>query len=144
MHIFSAIGNFLLSEWLWNVTRDWYHIPIAIILLFIAFCTVLSMRKMPALMLAISSQVYAFVVFSLFVISVFLYLFDFPYENTWVPHYLPASFYLGLIYSCLQYTFYLIVHQWYPLRITSITILTFICNALAAFLAYSISFDPLM
>ena len=144
MNMLSTIGNFLLSEWLWNITRDWYHIPIAMLLCGISFRWVLRLRIIPSILLAMFSVLYSFFIFSVFIVGVLLYFFDFSYNATSVADYFYASFYLGLIYTFLQATFYFIVHQWYRLNMPGIIIVTFLCNGVASILAYYKLSDPLL
>ncbi|MDR3550563.1 MAG: hypothetical protein P4L31_04060 [Candidatus Babeliales bacterium] len=144
MNILSSMGNFLLSEWLWSITFDWYHIPISLLLCGISFRWVLRIPLKSSFLLALLSGLYALCIFAFFIVVVLLYLFNFSYSATWVPDPFHACFYLGLIFAVLQTTFYFIVHRWYRLNMPGVIFLTFLSNSTASIITYYLLLDPLM
>lgn len=144
MNILSSMGNFLLSEWLWSITFDWYHIPVSLFLCVISFYRVLRIPLRASLLISSFSYLYSLCVFAFFIVVVLLYIFHFSYSADWAPNFFFACFYLGIIFTCLQTTFYLIVNRWYRLNIPGITVVTLLCNSVASIISYYLLIDPLM
>ncbi len=132
--IMSTVSNFFLSEWLWSVTFDWYHIPIAILFMCIVFRFALRIGIIPAVLITFFAHLYGFAVFSLFVVGVLSYLLNVTYNaaSYAMPTPLLASLYLGFIYTILESSFFLIVSRWYTLRVIPMVIVTLLCNVAAS------------
>jgi len=86
MNILSSVGNFLLSEWLWSITFDWYHIPVSLFLCGIWFYRALRIPLISSFLLALFSYLYALCIFAFFIVVVLLYIFNFSYSATWAPN----------------------------------------------------------
>ena len=139
MTILTHMGDFLLGQWLWSVTWDWYHIPINIVLMCLAFNWILRLTIIPSAFLAILANLYAFIVYFALVVGGLMYLLNFSYDPYTASPYtasdpLHACIYLGLIYTILQATFFLLIQTRYKINIPVTLALTLICNVLTAFI----------
>ena len=136
------IGQFLLSEWLWSVTWDWHHLPINIVLMCLLFKWLLRANIIPAVFLAFSSHLFAFVTYSIFVVFVLMYLIGLEYIPSEVPKNiigpLKASIFLGLIYTALHMCFFLLINRRYKLNISGIFLITILSNMMTSLFVYSL------
>lgn len=146
--MFKNIGDFLLSEWLWSITWDWYHVPVTIVISCILFKLALRLNIIPAVLIAVMANIYSFIVFSLFSF-IFLYYFfgvSFTPEQTsaMVAAPLHACIYLGLIYAIIQMSAFALVKIWYKINYWEMVSLAFLSNLLAALLINAMMANPLL
>ena len=93
-------AHFFLSEWIWSVTWDTYHIPFNIIITLILLKFFLRINMVPAVCMAIFSQFFAFFILSLCTLGA-MYLIGAgggPDSFVYVPRPLYATLFLG---ACL-------------------------------------------
>lgn len=149
MFFFSKIANFILGEWLWNVTWGLYHLPICFLLMCLMFNWLLRWSIVPSVLFAFGAHVYAFVLYTGFTVGVLMYLFGMSYDpmvkpqlgavNLW-----HASLYLGIIYAVLQTTFFMLVHVWYKLALVPTILAVIACNLATAYVVYKLLPTPFM
>lgn len=138
---FTQASNFLLSQWIWNVTWGWYHVPINIfvMLFFLKFFGYL--RIMPAVLLAFFSQLFSLLVFSVFVIAVPIYALDIHFSlydcyAQAYPNVLLTSLSLAAIYCVLNIFFFAIVNFFYSLNLRLLILISCVGNGITALLVY--------
>lgn len=139
MSVCESFGNLLLSQWLWNVTWGWYHIPINI--LFMCFFLKLFVRVsiIPAVFISIFANLYAVALYSAFTVGVLMYACNLNLDpNIPFPVADPfhASFYLGAIYIVLQFTFFLLLNVFYKLSMFKALLVIIASNMLTAWAVY--------
>lgn len=147
--MFTRIGNFFIDQWLWNITWDWYHIPIDILFMVIFFKFFLRLNIVASVLIALSSTITAFVVYTGFVIGVLMYLFNFRYHEvfqsyTMVADPLHACLYVGIIYTILQSIFISVLHNYYPVPRIKMIIVISISNLLTVGMVYLVVPHSLM
>ncbi len=135
----KLLGDFLLDEWLWNMTWGWHQIVLSLIFMWMLLVFIGWMRSIPALLLTITSYLFAYLVFSGFVVGTVIYFFEWKYitqATEYVPlNVMSASIWLGVIYSMLQGSFFFIVNKWYRLALVRVLLITVMSNIGAALLA---------
>ncbi len=135
----NVIGYFLLDKWLWSVTWGWNQIILGLILMWMSLVFFGRKGSVAALILTISSFLFAFVVYSALIVGIFIYLFEWKFvaltEEYVVLNVLSASVWLGIIYSILQGIFFFILSKWYRLVLLRIFFITIFSNISSALLA---------
>ncbi len=135
----NVIGDFLLDKWLWSVTWGWHQIILCLILMWMSLVFFGRKGSVAALILTISSFLFAFVVYSALIVGIFIYLFEWKFvaltEEYVVLNVLSASIWLGIIYSILQGIFFFILSKWYRLVLLRIFLITIFSNISSALLA---------
>lgn len=146
--MFSRIGDFLLGQWLWSITWDWYHIPINIAVSCLLFKLALRLNIIPSVLIAFLANIYSFIVFGLFAFIVLYYLFgiDFTPEQAsfMVAQPLHACIYLGLIYATIQMSAFALLQIWYKTNYWEMVSLAFLSNLVTALLVNSMVANPLL
>lgn len=137
----TTAANFLLSEWLWNVTWGWYHIPVNIFMMLFLLKFFGRMRIMPAVLMAVFSQLFSFLVLSAVVVVVPVYLLSLqfiPYDcYVQQPmHTLAICLSLGALYFVLHTLFFILVNLFYSLNLRLLTLIALVSNGLSALLVY--------
>lgn len=145
----TRIGNFLIDQWLWNVTWDWYHIPISVFVLTVFFKFFLRINVIASVLIALSSAVSSFITYTLFVVGGLIYLLNFRYEEVlqgkaMVADPLHACLYVGIIYTVLQAVFFVILNKYYPVQWGKMITAAFVANMVAAGLVYLVAPNPLV
>ncbi len=136
-------AHFLLSEWIWGITWDTYHIPFNIIIILILLKFFLRINMVPAVCMAIASQFFAIIVLSLFTFGA-MYLIgpgSGPDSFVFVPCPLYATLFLGLLYTFFQIIFFSFKKCRYKAPFSAIAAIIFISNnltVLITWLLYSI------
>ncbi len=143
MELVARLCDFLLSEWLWSMTFDLYHIPINIVFLFLGLTFIVGMRTIRALLLSFSAHVFSFAVFTAIVVGALKSGLE------WVPsahseqiptqglNFFYASMSLGAIHATLQSIFLLAVMRWSEHRTLSAIVVTWISNVLSGLISYA-------
>lgn len=134
-------ANFLLSEWLWNVTWGWYHIPVNIFVMLFLLKFFGRMRIMPAVLFAFFAQVFSFLLFSVIVVVGPIYLFGLEYTpvdcyTCTEIHPLLISLFLGAIYFFFHALFFFLVSFFYKLNLRLVILISLVANGLTALLVY--------
>lgn len=137
----TTASHFLLSEWLWSVTWGWYHLPVNVFVMIFLLKFFGYMRIMPAVLIAFFSQIFSFLVLTLIVFLVPIYLlglefvtYDCYVVQTMNP--LAISLYLGAIYFAFHILFFVLVNLFYSLNIRLLTLIALVGNGVTALLVY--------
>ena len=147
--MFTEIGNFLIDQWLWNVTWDWYHIPISIFFMTILFKCFLRINIISSVLIALSSTIASFMAYTLFVVGVLMYVFKFNYNQAVqgqeiIADPLHACLYVAIIYTVLQAIFFIALNHYYPVPRLKMILVAAVANALTAGTIYLVLPNPLM
>lgn len=137
----TSAANFLLAEWLWNVTWGWYHIPVNVFVMLFLLKFFGHMRIMPAVLFSVFSQLFSFVLFSAIVIAGPMYLFGLtftPYDcyAQEVAHPIFSCLFLGLIYFVFHAFFFFLVSFYFKTNLRLIILISFVANMVTALLVY--------
>lgn len=130
--IFAKLACFFISEWIWGITWDMYHIPFNIVVSITLFKFFLKIPMVHAVFMSLCAHAAAFVIFSVLTFSS-MYLVGpggSPESFACVPTPLYATVGLGLIYAFLQMLFYVVTKHYYKVSLSLILMLTFISNNL--------------
>jgi len=145
----TRMGNFLIDQWLWNITWDWYHIPLSMLLMIVFFRFFLRMDIVASVVIALSATVAASITFSLFVVGVLITLFNYTYQAilqsaAMVADPLHACIYVGIIYTIIQAIFFVILNRYYKVHYIKMIVACFVANMLSAGIIYLLLPNPLM
>jgi len=137
----TSAANFLLSEWLWNVTWGWYHIPVNIFILLFLLKFFGGLRIVPAVLISFFAQIFSLAVLSALVILIpvsLLGLKFIPYDCYvhQTMHPLLVCLSLGGIYFVMHVLFFALVNLFYSLNLKLLTLIAFVANGLSAVLVY--------
>ena len=137
----TSVADFLLSEWLWNMTWGWYHVPVNLFMMLFLLKFFGGMRIMPAVLMSVFSQLFSFVLLSVLVIIGPIYMFDLcfvPYDcyTQSMMHPLSICLSLGGIYFVLHVFFFCLLHLFYNVNIRQIVLISLVGNGLSALLVY--------
>lgn len=137
----TMAGNFLLSEWLWNVTWGWYHIPVNIFMMLFLLKFFGRMRIMPAVLMSVFSQLFSFFMLSavVFVVPVYLLGIQFVSYDCYAQqpmHPLAICLSLGAIYFVLHALFFVLINLFYSLNLRLLILIALVSNGLSALLVY--------
>lgn len=141
MEWLTTAANFLLSQWLWNVTWGWYHIPVNIFVMMILLKFFGYLRIMPAVLLAFFSQIFSFIVLTAVVLlgPVFCMGLQFQFYDCYAVQALnplTISLSLGALYFVFQVLFFVIVNAFYSLNLRLLTLIALVGNFITALLVY--------
>jgi len=137
----TTAADFMLSEWLWNVTWGWYHIPVNTFMMLFLLKFFGRMRIMPAVLLSVFSQLFSFFMFSAIVIAGPMYLLGL----TFVPydcyaqqalHPIFSCLFLGGIYFLFQILFFVLVNLSYKINLRLVILISLVSNLVTALLVY--------
>jgi hypothetical protein len=130
--LFYKCAHFFISEWIWSVTWDAYHIPFNIIITLILLKFFLRIHMVRAVCMAIFSQIFAFFVLSVCaVIAMYsVGLGGGPETFMVVPKPLYATLYLGLLYALLQIIFFACTQFRYKNQFSTLAVIVLISNNL--------------
>ena len=125
-------AQFILSEWIWSVTWDMYHIPFNIIVMILLFKFFLRIDMVRAVCMAMFSQFFAFLLFSLCALMAMnlIGVGGGPESYTVVPKPLYATLLLGLVYAVLQIIFFACTRLRYQVAFSTLVALVIISNNL--------------
>lgn len=137
-----GLGQFFLTQWLWSITWGWYHALFAALFMTLLLRFFARKKLLASFALAAGSQLWSFVLYSLFVVGVLIVAFDLQYAPesfesvAQETNFFVVAFNLGLIYSVLQLFFFMIVKHWYRFSVRLTFLLSIISNVLAAWVVY--------
>jgi hypothetical protein len=141
MHIMNNIADFLLSEMLWAVTFDWFHIIINtfVLLLFLKFA--IGKGWIRSLLLSFSAHFFAFMVYLAIVVGLIVHMLKWEYLpgnscTSPTPDPLYASLALALIYAFLQSGFLVLINIRSKQRVWPLVVVTFVSNIISGLLSY--------
>ena len=137
----TSAADFLLSEWLWNVTWGWYHVPVNLFMMLFLLKFFGRLRIMPAVLLSVFSQIFSFLMFSASVIIWPMYILGIkfvPYDcyAHEAAHPLLICLSLGAIYFVFHILFFMLVSPFYKLNMRLLVLIALVGNGLSAFLVY--------
>lgn len=137
----TSAANFLLSEWLWNVTWGWYHIPVNVFMMLFLLKFFGRMRIMPAVLCSVFSQVFSFFLFSAVVIAGPIYLMGIqfvPYDcyTQEAMHPIFSCLFLGVIYFVFHTLFFVMVSWFFKINVRQMILISLVANLLTALLVY--------
>jgi hypothetical protein len=143
MIIVTAIEEFLLSAWLWNITFGGYHVPLNFFFMFLLLKIIVRIPITSAVLLSFFSNVAAFVFFSVGVVGGLVYALGMPYMpvEPWsaTPFvFLTASIKLALIYIVLQAIFFYVISKRNIIDLPWVLLVTVVSNALSAWMVYAL------
>lgn len=136
--ILIKCAHFFLSEWIWSVTWDTYHIPFNIIITLVLLKFFLRVNMVPAVFMAIISQFFAFFMLSLCTFGA-MYLIGVgggPDSFAYVPQPLYATLFLGLLYATLQIIFFACTKSHYRVPLSAIAVIVIISNNLTVLVTW--------
>ena len=147
--MFTEIGNFFIDQWLWNVTWDWYHIPLSIFFMTILFKYFLRINIISSLLIAAGSTAASFLTYTLFVVGILMYVFKFNYDQALqmqevLADPLHACLYVATIYTVLQTVFFMVLNRFYPVHRIKMIIAAAVANMITAGLIYLVLPNPIM
>jgi hypothetical protein len=135
-------ADFLLAEWLWNVTHAIYLLPLSLILLFFLLKWVEHLTAMRALLLSLAANLFSFFIFTGFVVGVLIFIMRLEYippqevYHTDVCDKLNVTLYLGLIHAALQSFFFFFMRKRFDLHMIRVVVLILISMGIAAMSVY--------
>jgi len=137
----KSTADFLLSQWLWNVTWGWYHIPVTMFIMMFLLKFFGRVRIMPSVLISVFSQVFSFALFSLFVVAVPVYLLGLkfvPYDcyTQEIMHPAIICLSLGVIYFLFHILFFLLLDLFYDVPLRFFILISFVANIVSALLVY--------
>lgn len=134
----TASAHFFLSEWIWSMTWGSAVIPFNIVIMIFLFKIFLHINMVPAVFMAIISQLFAFVVLTGGTLISIWYLGagGGPESFTYVPRPLYAFLFLGLLYSVFQGIFFIATKKRYQVPMSALLTIAFISNQLTILLAW--------
>ncbi|MCK5632943.1 hypothetical protein KAH94_04290 [bacterium] len=133
--------DFLLSEWIWNVTWGWHHIPINIFVMIFLLKFFGRIRIMPAVLSAFFSQIFSFLVLTFIAVFLPKYIFGTQaFQQTYFQQTLMDPFLiclcLGAIYFVLNTLFFMLLNLVYKINLRLFILIAFVANGISAFLVY--------
>lgn len=140
--IITAVGNFLLSTWIWGMTWGVGHLPLSCIVMMLLLCFVVRTRWRAVFLLPLLSHLFAGLSFTLFVVGVVIHLLGFNYQWDGLSNAdvqalaMQSSIDLGLMYATLETIFFVITRRWFHASMQWLFLTVFISNAIAAWLVY--------
>lgn len=131
-------AHFLLSEWLWGMTYDLYHIPLNIIMMIIVLKLFFNISVIRAVSMAALSQIFAFTVLSIcsFGSMYFIGAGGGPDSFTVVPGPLYATLFLGLIYAVLQIVFFTFSQSRHNMPFSALLVTVIMSNSLTLLITW--------
>ena len=129
-------AHFILSEWIWSVTWDTYHIPFNIIITLLLLKFFLRINMVQSVGMAIFSQIFAFLGLSICTLGS-MYLIGLgggPESFAVVPTPLYATLFLGLLYALFQIIFFAFTRRRYNISFATLSVIVIISNNLTVLL----------
>lgn len=143
MNIGYALGDFFLSAWLWNITFDWYHPIITGMIMFLMMRIVLRKKRIPALLVTIGAQLFAFVCLFVLVSGLLVHALNWTYEPFDDARYalsmmneLYASLCLGLVYAIFQTIYFFGGRFFLQYNSIAFVLITWISNGIGMLISY--------
>ncbi len=136
------MGDFLLTNWIWNITFDIYHPIVTAIIMFCLLRFMLHRRRLESLAISIIMQVFAFGLLTIEVVFGFIRVLQWQYDP------LPAdqamemmgvlmpSLWVGLIYALFQSLFFIMSRALWRFNLKKYLLMTWISNGCGALISY--------
>lgn len=142
----SAMGNFVLTEWIWSITTASWYIPINILLLFLLLKLWDHLGWVRALSLSVLLTIGSFLFFFAAVHFAGVKLLGIQYvlpEDAYSGSYniLNTSLVLAAIYSGIQTILLFIIDRFTSVRFWTAFLCVITANILTAFLVYKLTFN---
>jgi hypothetical protein len=143
MEVLSALGNYFLSVWLWSITWGGYHVPFAVLYMFLLLKMFVRISAVQSVVIAIGANLFAWLSYTaitlgaLCLIMSFEYIPNTPHANVCERTALICGS-LALIYAILQILLLSFFNISKTLNITRIIVLCGLVNALAALSVYTL------
>lgn len=140
------IADFILSEWLWNITWDWYHIPLSFLFMTLLLRIMMRINIIPAVLISFCVQLYTFGV-HIGLIGFLIYVLDVPFDPAALAGLqtsLSACFNVALVNVLLQGLFFLILNMFYKLNFGLAITVVVLSNMLSAYISNLLLPVPLM
>ena len=142
MNSIKAIGDIIVSSWIWNITFDWYHPLLAFIFMFCFLRFILKQKSIEAIGISFFAQVFAFGLLSAIVVFGLVYFFNWQFEPLHAQHAIQSmkvfmpSITLAIIYALNQTLLLAGARCIWSFNITNFIILVWASNGCAAFFSY--------
>ena len=142
MMLFYTLGHFFLSLWLWSFTFGLYHAPLSAFFMFILLKLRMRMSIMQALLVSLGLNIFSFVFFVLLVGAILMLAlgFEFVPDQQNMEMVLAdgiASSSLAVVYIAIQAGLLALLHRFYKLNMSWLSIISIISNILAAWISYA-------
>lgn len=133
----TRIIDFLINELLWSLTWGKFQVSLSFILSWMLFVFIGKLRTLPAIVVTITSYLFAILTYTAFVAMLFVNFFKWRYieGGSYVASPVHASLSLGIIYSVLQGLFYLIISKRYRFSALLFFFLSLVSNIVSALIA---------
>ena len=137
----TPAADFLLAEWLWNVTWGWYHIPVNVFIMLFFLKFFGRMRIMPAVLFSVFSQIFSFLLFSFVVVVGPMYILDLKFVSydcyaQEVTHPIFSCLFLGVIYFGFHSLFFFLINIYFKINLRLVILISFVANIITALLVY--------
>ncbi len=139
MKLVYSFGQFLITQWVWAVTFARAHPLINMLIMLSILLFYAKVKIVPALCYAFFSQLFAVVVFTIFVHGILdkvLGIGFAKHEMAFLIHPLAACFLLAMIYTALQALFFYILSYFYALPLQKYSSIAFVSNVITVFIVY--------
>lgn len=134
----TTMSHFLLSEWLWSVTRGGYHTPINIFVMIGVCIFILRQKTVPSVLLAVSASLFSFFLFT----GIIYYLnpeYIHEHDQTYIIKGLMAScLYLGAIYAALQTVYLFLLSLMFSMNLQRLVGAIWASNLITAWIMYRV------
>jgi len=134
-----SISDFLLSEWLWNITWGMAQVPINVVLLALLLWCVQKVGAVQAFFTALLANAFSCAIFTAIVVGGIIWLMGVEYihpedahQTTVLTNSLHVCLYLGLIHAVLQIIFFAFWRCFFDLSVIRATVLVVASNMLSA------------
>lgn len=141
MSIPYLMGELLVSEWLWSVTFGFYHLPINIFIMIFFFKFFMGMRIIPAVLLSFFSNIFSWIILSLFVLGVPVYLFKIGFDTSTtqtLSSIMAVSLVLGGLYALVQSLMFVVLDKRMNFDIHRAIAVALMSNGLTALMSYAL------
>ncbi len=139
MKLVYSFGQFLITQWVWAVTFARAHPLINMLVMLSILLFYAKVKIVPAVCYAFFSQLFAVVVFTVFVHGILdkvLGIGFAQHETAFLIHPLAACFLLAMIYTALQALFFYILCFFYTLPVQKYSSIAFASNIITVFIVY--------
>lgn len=139
---FKKAADFLLSEWLWNVTHGIYLLPLSLIILFFLLKWVERLSAMRALLISLAAHLFSFIIFTGFVVGVLIFIMRLEYippqevYHSDVCDKFNVTLYLGLVHVVCQSFFFFLMRKRFDIHLVRVIILSLISMSVASMIVY--------
>lgn len=142
MNIFKALGDFLLSSWIWQFTADWFHPIITGIVMFFMLRIILRYPRIQSMMMAISAQIVALGMLCLIALGVLVHMFGWEFEElspqegiTRMAVFMPTIG-LAILYAIFSSFFFWICSFFWRKNVGGLIVVSWLSNGIGAMVSY--------